>query len=223
MAADARFWLGNRRLPLAQLGAHAGAQVTVAWSETGGVRTTHTVRVTDSRAGAAQDEGGGRVTTRSTPAWRRWPSPSWRRARERPPPRAAVPRRARRSSRSAAFRRRCTSTARRGKSRHRDQRRRGMGAPRAGRRRVPGRRGLSGRRLRREGLPLLLHLQERPAPGRGRAARLRGARRVRSAGRAPAARSWSASPRGRASRSSPRPRPRSSRASPASWPSGCRT
>ena len=54
VAADARFWLGNRRLPLAQLGAHAGAQVTVAWSETGGVRTTHTVRVTDSRAASAR-------------------------------------------------------------------------------------------------------------------------------------------------------------------------
>jgi hypothetical protein len=50
VAADARVWLGTRRLPLAQLGAHAGAQVTVAWSETGGVRTTHTVRVTDTRA-----------------------------------------------------------------------------------------------------------------------------------------------------------------------------
>lgn len=54
VAADARFWLGNRRLPVAQLGAHAGAQVTVAWSETGGVRTTHTVRVTDSRTARAK-------------------------------------------------------------------------------------------------------------------------------------------------------------------------
>jgi hypothetical protein len=54
VAADARVWLGNRRLPLAQLGAHAGAQVTVAWSETGGVRTTHTVRVTDARPGRAR-------------------------------------------------------------------------------------------------------------------------------------------------------------------------
>jgi hypothetical protein len=50
VAADARFWLGNRRLQVSQLGAHAGAQVTVAWSETGDVRTTHTVRVADSRA-----------------------------------------------------------------------------------------------------------------------------------------------------------------------------
>ena len=54
VAADARFWLGNRRLPVAQLGAHAGAQVTVAWSETGDVRTTHTVRVTDSRTARAK-------------------------------------------------------------------------------------------------------------------------------------------------------------------------
>jgi len=54
VAADARFWLGNRRLPVVQLGAHAGAQVTVAWSETGGVRTTHTVRVTDTRPAHAR-------------------------------------------------------------------------------------------------------------------------------------------------------------------------
>jgi hypothetical protein len=50
VASDARFWLGTRRLPLNQLGAYAGAQVTVAWSERDGVRTTHTVRVTDTRA-----------------------------------------------------------------------------------------------------------------------------------------------------------------------------
>jgi hypothetical protein len=50
VAADARFWLGHRRLPLSQLPAQAGAQVTVAWSEAEGVRTTHTVRVTDPRA-----------------------------------------------------------------------------------------------------------------------------------------------------------------------------
>jgi len=54
VAADARFWLGSRRLPVAQLGAHAGAQVTVAWSETGGVMTTHTVRVTDKRSARAR-------------------------------------------------------------------------------------------------------------------------------------------------------------------------
>jgi hypothetical protein len=54
VATDARFWLGNRRLPVAQLGMHAGAQVTVAWSETDGVRTTHTVRVTDTRPARAR-------------------------------------------------------------------------------------------------------------------------------------------------------------------------
>jgi hypothetical protein len=54
VAADARFWLGNRRLPVRELGAHAGAQVTVAWSEADGVRTTHTVRVTDPRAAGAK-------------------------------------------------------------------------------------------------------------------------------------------------------------------------
>jgi phage baseplate assembly protein gpV len=48
VAADARFWLGNRRLPVSQLKEHAGAQVTVAWSAAGGVRRTHTVRVTDT-------------------------------------------------------------------------------------------------------------------------------------------------------------------------------
>ena len=53
MASDARAWLGNRRLPVSQLGAHAGAQVTVAWSEADGVRTTHTVRLASrARRGA---------------------------------------------------------------------------------------------------------------------------------------------------------------------------
>ena len=50
VAADARAWLGSRKLPVSQLGAHVGAQVTVAWSEADGVRTTHTVRVAESRA-----------------------------------------------------------------------------------------------------------------------------------------------------------------------------
>jgi hypothetical protein len=47
VASDARFWLGSRRLPLSQLRAHAGSEVTIAWSEQGGVRTTHTVRAKD--------------------------------------------------------------------------------------------------------------------------------------------------------------------------------
>ena len=50
VAADARFWLGSRRLPVGQLRTHTGAQVTVAWSEVDGVRTTHTVRASESRA-----------------------------------------------------------------------------------------------------------------------------------------------------------------------------
>jgi len=50
VATDARAWLGSRRLPLSQLGVHVGAQVTVAWSEADGVRTTHTVRVAESLA-----------------------------------------------------------------------------------------------------------------------------------------------------------------------------
>lgn len=48
VATDARFWLGNRRVPISQLRTHAGSQVTIAWSEQGGVRTTHTVRAKDA-------------------------------------------------------------------------------------------------------------------------------------------------------------------------------
>jgi hypothetical protein len=51
VAPDARAFLGNRRLPVSQLGLHTGAQATVAWSETAGVRTTHTVRLVVARAG----------------------------------------------------------------------------------------------------------------------------------------------------------------------------
>jgi hypothetical protein len=54
VAADARAWLGNRRLPVRQLVEHAGAQVTVAWSEVGGVRTTHTVRLAEPRTASGQ-------------------------------------------------------------------------------------------------------------------------------------------------------------------------
>jgi hypothetical protein len=50
VAADGRAWLGNRKLPVSQLEAHVGTQVTVAWSEADGVRTTHTVRLTETRA-----------------------------------------------------------------------------------------------------------------------------------------------------------------------------
>jgi hypothetical protein len=48
VASDARFWLGNRRVPVSQLRTHAGAQVTIAWSEHDGVRTTHTVRAKEA-------------------------------------------------------------------------------------------------------------------------------------------------------------------------------
>jgi len=54
VAADARAWLGTRRLPVSQLEAHAGTQVTVAWSESDGVRITHTVRLAESRAARAK-------------------------------------------------------------------------------------------------------------------------------------------------------------------------
>jgi hypothetical protein len=50
VAADARAWLGNRRLPVDRLAAYSGVQVTVAWSEADGVRTTHTVRLVETRA-----------------------------------------------------------------------------------------------------------------------------------------------------------------------------
>jgi hypothetical protein len=47
LAPDARVWLGNRRLPVAQPNARVGAQVTVSWSDADGVRTTHTVRLAE--------------------------------------------------------------------------------------------------------------------------------------------------------------------------------
>jgi fermentation-respiration switch protein FrsA (DUF1100 family) len=50
VATDARAWQGSRRLPVRELGAHVGAQATVAWSEAGGARTTHTVRLARPRA-----------------------------------------------------------------------------------------------------------------------------------------------------------------------------
>jgi hypothetical protein len=54
VASDARVWEGSRRLPVRELAAHAGEQVTLAWSDPGGVRTTHTVRLT--RIGSARGE-----------------------------------------------------------------------------------------------------------------------------------------------------------------------
>jgi hypothetical protein len=53
LAPDARVWLGNRRLPVAQLKARVGAQVTVSWSEADGVRTSHTVRLAADAPGGA--------------------------------------------------------------------------------------------------------------------------------------------------------------------------
>jgi hypothetical protein len=54
VTADARVWQGSRRLPVRELAAHKGVQVTVAWSEAGGARTTHTVRVARSRAAGGE-------------------------------------------------------------------------------------------------------------------------------------------------------------------------
>ena len=45
VSSDARLWLGRRTVPVGQLASRVGAEVTVAWSEVDGVRTTHTVRV----------------------------------------------------------------------------------------------------------------------------------------------------------------------------------
>ncbi len=48
VAEDARVWLDSDLLPLSQLGAHAGAEVTLAFAEAeDGARTTHTVRLTE--------------------------------------------------------------------------------------------------------------------------------------------------------------------------------
>jgi hypothetical protein len=55
VAADARVWLGRRRLPVSDLAAYLGEQVTIAFAETNGVRTTHTVRVAEGeRAGRSR-------------------------------------------------------------------------------------------------------------------------------------------------------------------------
>ena len=54
LASDARVWLGNRRMPVAQLKAKLGAQVTVSFSETDGVRTSHTVRLAADGPGSGQ-------------------------------------------------------------------------------------------------------------------------------------------------------------------------
>jgi len=48
VAPDARAWEGSHRLPMRELTAHVGEQVTVAWSESGGVRTSHTVRLAEA-------------------------------------------------------------------------------------------------------------------------------------------------------------------------------
>ncbi len=53
LASDARVWLGNRRLPIAQLKTRIGAQVTVSWSEADGVRTSHTLRLAADGPGSA--------------------------------------------------------------------------------------------------------------------------------------------------------------------------
>ena len=47
VAADARAWLGRRRLAVSDLAWYVGAQVTLAFGEVDGIRTTHTVRLAE--------------------------------------------------------------------------------------------------------------------------------------------------------------------------------
>jgi hypothetical protein len=47
VAADARAWIGRRRLSVSDLAAHLGARVTIAFAEADGIRTTHTVRLAE--------------------------------------------------------------------------------------------------------------------------------------------------------------------------------
>jgi hypothetical protein len=47
VATDARAWLGRRRVPVSDLASYVGAQVTIAFGEVNGVRTTHTVRLAE--------------------------------------------------------------------------------------------------------------------------------------------------------------------------------
>jgi hypothetical protein len=52
VASDARAWLGHHRLPISQIAAHVGAEVTLAWADVDGIPTTHTVRLEERRAAA---------------------------------------------------------------------------------------------------------------------------------------------------------------------------
>jgi hypothetical protein len=54
LASDARIWLGNKRMAVALLKARVGAQVTISFSETDGVRTSHTVRLAADGPGSGQ-------------------------------------------------------------------------------------------------------------------------------------------------------------------------
>ncbi len=54
VAADARVWIGRRRLPVGDLAGHLGAQTLIAFAEADGVRTTHTVRLAEGGAGRAR-------------------------------------------------------------------------------------------------------------------------------------------------------------------------
>lgn len=57
VAPDARVWVGKRRLPVSDLATRRWAQVTVAFAEREGVRTTHTVRLAEAdQAGRSRQE-----------------------------------------------------------------------------------------------------------------------------------------------------------------------
>ncbi len=60
VAADARAWLGRRRLHVSDLASYVGAQVTLAFGEVDGVRTTHTVRLAEGERPGRAHEGGSR-------------------------------------------------------------------------------------------------------------------------------------------------------------------
>jgi hypothetical protein len=49
VAPEARLWIGSRRSAVDRLTTSRGTQATVAWTETDGRRTTHTVRLARGR------------------------------------------------------------------------------------------------------------------------------------------------------------------------------
>lgn len=48
VATDAKVWSGKQSLALDQLGSHTGGKATVSYTESGGQKTTHTIRLSTS-------------------------------------------------------------------------------------------------------------------------------------------------------------------------------